>query len=201
MKQMMLASLAAALLVSVACTAVEPNVDTPSPTATNVQILDDCPTLPCEGPLEPGAYRWTYSEPTIDFEIPSPGWKWHFSGGGLHFIVDDTSGPKIEGLYVPDGVYMLYDPTIASRDCEDSSEPGVGRSLSDLVAWLGSAPGLVVSESDATGCSGTGRAYPVGSCGCSRSPRRSWRSRSRCRSPGASPRAGDSTSRCGVPPW
>ncbi len=55
-------------------------------------------------------------------------------------------------------------------------------------------------RTDATGCPRTGGAYPVGSCGCSRSPRRSWRSPSQRRSPGGSPGAGGSTWRCGLPP-
>jgi len=120
----------------------EPEGDSPS----DVRILDDCPELPCEGPLEPGKYRWTFSEPVIDFEIPSSGWKWQFGGGGLHLISEETSNPGVEGLYIPDGIYLLYDPTIASQDCEESSEPGVGRSVSELVGWLESAPGLTVSE-------------------------------------------------------
>ena len=93
-----------------------------------------------------GEYRWTFSEPTIDFEVPSPGWSWLFGGGGLHLIADETPPSRHEGLYVSDGIYLLHDPTIAARDCEESSEPGVGRSLGDLVGWLESAPGLAVSE-------------------------------------------------------
>jgi hypothetical protein len=148
MKHVMHVSLAVALFVSVACTSMDdPPVDTPSEsTATDVRILDDCPTLPCQGPLEPGEYRWTYSEPTIDFTIPSPGWTWQYGGGGFELIADGTPPPLHEGLYIADGIYLLHDPTIASRDCEESSEPGVGHSVSDLVAWLETAPGLVVSE-------------------------------------------------------
>ena len=112
-----------------------------------VHILDDCPELPCQGSLEPGEYRWEYrstpNEPTITFTIPSPGWTWYYSGG-FRIVADDFA--TVEGLYIPDGIYFLRDPTIAARDCEESSEPGVGRSVSDLVAWLENAPGLIVSE-------------------------------------------------------
>jgi hypothetical protein len=106
-----------------------------------VRILDDCPTLPCQGPLEPGEYRWTFSDPTIDFTIPSSGWTWSYSGG---FKI--VAAEAVEGLDIADGIYFLHDPTIATRDCEDSSGPGVGRSVKDLVAWLETAPGLVVSN-------------------------------------------------------
>jgi hypothetical protein len=143
MKHVVWASMAVVLFVSVACSSTEyPPVATPSGSrATEVRILNDCPELPCEGPLGPGKYRWTFSDPTIDFAIPSSGWSWSYSGGFK--IVAATA---VEGLDIADGIYFLHDPTIATRDCEDSSEPGVGRSVSDLVAWLETAPGLVVSE-------------------------------------------------------
>jgi hypothetical protein len=149
MKHVMWTGLAVVLMVSVACTSTEDLRSSVAPSgsqSSGVRVLDDCPTLPCQGPLEPGEYRWTFSEPTIDFEMISPGWTWLFSGGGLHLIADETPPPGHESLYVPDGIYFLYDPTIASRDCEESSEPGVGRSVSDLIAWLETAPGLTVSE-------------------------------------------------------
>ena len=150
MKRVTWASLAAAVFVSVACASTEDappasgaSSGTPPP---EVRILDDCPELPCEGPLEPGEYRWTFSDPTIDFTIPSSGWSWRYGGGGFELIADGTPPPLHEGLYIADGIYLLHDPTIASQDCEESSEPGVGHSVSDLVAWLETAPGLVVSE-------------------------------------------------------
>jgi hypothetical protein len=148
MRRAMLLFVPFALLVSGACTSAEnkPAAMPSGSTSSGVRILNDCPELPCQGSLEPGAYRWTFSDPTIDFTIPSPGWTWLFGGGGLHLIADETPPPRHEGLYVPDGIYLLHDPTIASRDCEESSEPGVGRSLGDLVGWLETAPGLVVSE-------------------------------------------------------
>lgn len=144
MRHLMWASLAVVVLVSVACTSTEdpPAVASSSTTSSDVRILDDCPELPCQGALEPGEYRWTFSDPTIDFAIPSSGWTWHYSGS-FRIVAAETS---VEGLDIADGIYFLHDPTIATRDCEDSSEPGIGRSLSDLVAWLETAPGLVVSE-------------------------------------------------------
>ena len=110
-----------------------------------MRILDDCPELPCEGPLEPGKYRWTFDEPTIDFEISTSGWMYHYSGGLLHIVTTDASS-TYEGLYIPDGVYLLGDPAIASQDCAEEKEPGLGRSVADLVSWLEDAPGLDVSE-------------------------------------------------------
>lgn len=115
--------------------------------STGVRILNDCPTLPCEGPLDPGDYRWEYgstpNKPTIGFTVREPGWTWLYGGGGLHIVTDDT---PVEGLYSSEGIYLLHDPSIASQDCEEAPEPGVGRSVGDLVAWLQAAPGLAVSQ-------------------------------------------------------
>jgi hypothetical protein len=151
MKRRIWTSLGVAVLISVACTATENDppvttADPASPSADTV-VLSDCPELPCQGRLEPGSYRWEYrstpSEPTIAFTIPSPGWTWYYSGSFR--IVADTS-PTIHDLYVADGVYFLRDPAIASQDCQETEEPGVGRSVADLVTWLEAAPGLNVSE-------------------------------------------------------
>jgi hypothetical protein len=138
------------LAISLVASCSETGSNAPSSDAgsasTSVRILNDCPELPCEGPLEPGEYRWTFSVPTIDFEIPSTGWTWHYGGGGFELIADETPPPRHQSLYVADGIYFIHDPTIASQDCEEASEPGVGRTLGDIVAWLESAPGLIVSE-------------------------------------------------------
>ncbi len=116
-------------------------------TSTGVRILNDCPELPCQGPLEPGDYRWEYSstanEPTIAFTVPSSGWTWYYSG---HFRIVADESPTIEGLYGSDAIHFLPDPAIATRDCEESAERGVGQSVRDLVAWIEAAPGLAVSE-------------------------------------------------------
>lgn len=141
------AVLLAIFLVASCSNGSEPNApsgtDTADPTTSSVRILNDCPELPCQGSLEPGEYRWAFSKPTIDFEIPSPGWTWYYSGNLR--IVADTS-PTIEGLYVAEGVYFLPQPAIASRDCEESTDPSVGRSVKDLAAWLEAARGLAVSD-------------------------------------------------------
>jgi hypothetical protein len=149
MKYRMWASLALAVFFSVACTSTEPRSPAPSDPSTppSARILNDCPELPCQGPLEPGAYRWEYrstpNEPTIAFTVPSPGWTWYYSGS---FRIVSDSSPTIHDLYVADGIYFLRDPAIAAQDCEETEEPGVGRSVDDLVGWLETAPGLAVSE-------------------------------------------------------
>ena len=68
------------------------------PASLSPQILNDCPELPGEGPLEPGDYRWSFSDPNIDFTIESPGWKWFYGGG---FQIVDAEATDVEGLHVP----------------------------------------------------------------------------------------------------
>ena len=137
---------ALALLVSVACTSTE-NRAPSSPSSSessDVQILaaSDCPHFDCGGPLEPGQYQAAYFDPTIAFEIATPGWTWSYRGS-FAMIGDEFSAGA---LYSSDGIYFLRDPAIASQDCDESVERGVGRSVDDLVAWLEAAPGLATSE-------------------------------------------------------
>jgi len=136
------------LLASCSAGGREPGTTSPvtvSPSASpsmHIFAKGDCPDLTCHGTLQPGTYRSTILEPTIDFEIASPGWIWDFSAGGFRLIADTSHAD----LYSPDGIYFLRDPAIASQDCAEREEPGVGRSVQDLVAWLETAPGLAVSE-------------------------------------------------------
>jgi hypothetical protein len=118
--------------------------ETASAPSPSVDVLDlsDCREDVCEAPLEPGRYRATFYGRTLDFEIPSPGWIWHYFYN-FRFIADDT---PIEGVVTSDSINFLAHPRIATRDCEDSADRSVGHSVDDLVSWLAAAPGLVVSE-------------------------------------------------------
>jgi hypothetical protein len=151
MKRLKWTLAALAALASFACSSTEsPRSDAPSGTPSpSVQILaaSDCPVVPCQGPLEPGLYRSTFFDPTIDFEVTSSGWTWDYSselveGGNFRLIADEAH----ELPYGSDGIYFVVDPAIASHTCKETAEPGVGRSVDDLVAWLERAPGLVVSS-------------------------------------------------------
>ena len=117
---------------------------TPNPTPPSVQVLDlsDCRDDVCEAPLEPGRYRATFYGRTLDFEIPSSGWIWHYFYN-FRFIADDT---PVEGLVTSDSVNFLDHPRVATRDCEQSADRRVGHSVQDLVSWLEGARGLIVSE-------------------------------------------------------
>ena len=141
-------SMVFAILTLASCSTANGSHASTTPGATGSQGSDvhifaasDCPELTCQGYLTPGAYRSTILDPTIDFEITSPGWTWDFSAGGFRILADASH----EDGFSPDGIYFLRKPAIASQDCEEATEPGVGRSVSEIVAWLEAAPGLAIS--------------------------------------------------------
>ena len=145
MKHVVWVSLAVMLFVSVACTSTaDPSVDTPSvspPPEVHELAEADCPHYDCQGALEPGPYRATYFDPAMAFEIATPGWTWSYTGSLQMFASDEAA----EG-YGSDVINFFLDPVIAAQDCEDGPEPGVERSVDDLVAWLQEAPGLTTSD-------------------------------------------------------
>ena len=145
MKHLMVASMALVLMLSVACSSEEdPPPETPSvspPAEVHVLAEADCPHYDCQGPLEPGQYHATYFDPTMAFEITTPGWTWSYTGSLQMFASDEAA----EG-YGSDEINFFLDPVIAAQDCKDGPEPGVERSIDDLVAWLQAAPGLTTSD-------------------------------------------------------
>ncbi|MDP9331658.1 MAG: hypothetical protein M3P11_13620 [Actinomycetota bacterium] len=137
--------LALILLVSAACTSNEdPPAETTSvspPPEAHVLAESDCPHYDCQGALEPGLYRATYFDPEMAFEITTPGWTWSYTGNLQMFAIDEAA----EG-HDADVINFFLDPVIAAQDCKDGPEPGVERSVDDLVAWLQAAPGLTTSD-------------------------------------------------------
>src|SRR5688572_28869054 len=114
----MMRSVAMAFAVIVAVVSCSPGSDEPpalssadvtGATSSNAHILADCHEFSCEGPLEPGGYRAMYFNPSIDFDITSPGWSWLYSGSLV--LVADPSAPAA-GLIGPEGIYFLRKPSI-----------------------------------------------------------------------------------------
>lgn len=145
MKNMVLISLAMMFSVSVACSSTADRLaDTPSsqaPPDVHVLAEADCPHYDCQGSLEPGQYRATYFDPAMVFEITRPGWTWSYTGSLQMFASDEAA----QG-YNADVINFFLDPVIAAQDCKDGPEPGVERSVDDLVAWLQAAPGLATGD-------------------------------------------------------
>ena len=95
----------------------------------------------CQGPLEPGQYHATYFDPTLAFEIASLGWTWRYVGNFQMLAADESA----EGLDADVINFFLF---IGDRvpGLQGGPEPGVERSVDDLVAWLQGAPGLTTSK-------------------------------------------------------
>jgi len=148
-KRAVVPMLVVAALSTAACTSTEtPPSDSPSGSAPPVVELlapEACPDFSCEGSFEIGRYRAAYYDPEFEFEISSPGWSWVYSGNFQILATHDSA----EG-HDADGINFFIDPSISSQDCEEGAEegaePGIGRSVDELVAWAQVAPGLRVSD-------------------------------------------------------
>jgi hypothetical protein len=155
MKHLMVASMALVLVTSVACTSNEDpaakTASVSSPPEVHVLAESDCPHYDCQGPLQPGRYRATYFDPAMTFEITTPGWTWSYTGNLQMFATAESA----EG-HDRDVINFFLDPVIAVQDCQEGPEPGVERSIDDLVAWLEAAPGLNTSEPTAVTIGGLG---------------------------------------------
>jgi hypothetical protein len=129
-----------------ACSSTDGASDPPGtqPAVPDVRTLSfaGCRQTQCDEPLDPGRYRATFNGLTLEFEIPSEGW---ISHSYYNFRLVASENPT-EGVYSSDSINFLVHPAIATRDCEDTEDPNVGRSVHDLVGWLLDAPGLAVID-------------------------------------------------------
>lgn len=146
MRVMIRVVLAVMMFGMAACTSTDGTSDPPGtvPASSNMRTLSfsGCRQTQCDEPLDPGRYRATFNGLTLEFEIPSEGW---ISHSYYNFRLIASENPT-EGVYSSDSINFLIHPAIATRDCEDTEDPSIGRSVDDLVGWLKDAPGLVVSE-------------------------------------------------------
>lgn len=120
----------------------DPPGTVPPPSGVRTLSFAGCRQTQCDEPLDPGRYRATFNGLTLEFEIPSEGW---ISHSYYNFRLIASENPT-EGVYSSDSINFLIHPAIATRDCEDTEDPTIGRSVDDLVGWLVDAPGLTVSE-------------------------------------------------------
>jgi hypothetical protein len=99
-------------------------------------------TTPSEaGPsaLAPGTYASRAFEPAVTYTVPAG---WDAPDDSPTYLRLRPAGSEIVGIH------LFRDPSPASQDaaCPDTAEPGVGASSTQLVAWLRTLPGLVVSD-------------------------------------------------------
>jgi hypothetical protein len=118
--------------------------------------LAGCPNEVCLGELDAGTYQSQYFVPRLD-----PGAAWNPDFGGLTYSVPEgwansNDGPDsfelVPASEMPPvsetdrrrniGVFRQPSAMTQDRPCSDEVEPGVGRTVDDLVAWLQTVPGL-----------------------------------------------------------
>ena len=109
----------------------------------------------CLGLLDAGTYKSQFISPRLD-----PGATWSPVVGGLTYTVPDgwanasdwpetfelvpaTELPPIDETSRRRNIGVFTQPTAMTQDrpCSDEVEPGVGRTVDDLVAWLPTVPG------------------------------------------------------------
>ena len=109
--------------------------------------------------LDAGTYQSQYIVPRLD-----PGAAWEPDFGGLTYTVPEgwansDDGPEsfelVPASEMPPvaetdrrrNIGVFTQPTAMTQDrpCSDQIEPGVGRTVDDLVAWLGTVPGLITT--------------------------------------------------------
>jgi hypothetical protein len=126
--------------------------------------LAGCPNVLCLGPLDAGTYKSQYIVPSLD-----PGATFEPVFGGLTYTVPEgwantndspesfelvplTEMPPVAETNRTRNIGVFTQPTAMTQDkpCSDTVQPGVGRTVGDLVTWLRSLPGVVTTEPTAT---------------------------------------------------
>ena len=121
--------------------------------------LAGCPNELCLAELDAGTYQSQYIVPRLD-----AGAAWEPDFGGLTYTVPEgwansNDGPEsfelVPASEMPPvaetdrrrNIGVFTQPTAMTQDrpCSDQIEPGVGRTVDDLVAWLGTVNGLVTT--------------------------------------------------------
>jgi hypothetical protein len=128
-------------LVIAGCATVSPPAATPTPAATAPPVPTPMlcqPSEPsCIGPLAPGAHTTADLITPVTIEFPD-GWS---------KTLDVPGSVEFESSAFPTGsVGLRPDWAIANQErCTSDPEPGVGRTVEDLVTWLTQHPGLITS--------------------------------------------------------
>jgi hypothetical protein len=114
----------------------------------------------CLGLLDAGTYKSQFIAPRLD-----PGAEWAPVFGALTYTVPEAWAnssdwpdtfelvpadelPPVDEANRRRNVNVMRQPTAMTQDrpCTDEVEPGVGRTVEDLVAWLPTVPGLITTE-------------------------------------------------------
>ena len=110
------------------------------------------PASPPPSALPAGTYTSASFQPAVTFTLPD-GWTKPLDSAA--YLELRPAGSDVTGIF------LFRDAQAASQDpaCPATPEPGVGRTSSELAAWIRERPGLLVSDprlASVGGLSGTG---------------------------------------------
>lgn len=149
--QAAVALLASLFLAAAACTggqsAIGPT-STPSSTETQRETAsaNTCPNPHggvCLGPLAAGTYETTSFLPSIKYTVPD-GWV-NLEDLPGNFLLVRAEDPQ-EGIFGGNFVGIYRDVLVAAENCDETWEPGVGRSPQALAESLTGRPGIATSD-------------------------------------------------------
>jgi hypothetical protein len=109
----------------------------PSPSPTRTPNLCQPSEPRCTGLLAAGVHSTGAIITPFTFEVPD-GWSKPLDVSGS-FNLEPLDGPGSLIGVIPDWVVASQDP------CTSAPEPGVGRTVADLVSWLTAHPGLIAT--------------------------------------------------------
>ena len=97
----------------------------------------------CRGDLAAGTYRTATFRPPITYTVPA-GWT---NGFDLprNFLLARAADP-VEDFYGGNAIQVMPDVVAAAQNCEESGEPGVGRTAGELARWVAGLPAVKASR-------------------------------------------------------
>ena len=130
------------LITAAACVSEQPPAPrAPASPSSAAELTPDLcqPSEPdCIGPLAPGIHSSANLITPFTFEVPD-GWTKNLDVPGS-FNLTSSAFPAGAIAVIPDWAI------VSQRRCTLAPEPGLGRSVDDLVTWLTEHPGLITSK-------------------------------------------------------
>lgn len=116
-------------------------VDGPPSAQPSATVPSACPAGggTCRGDLTAGSYSSETFRPVITYTVPA-GWS-NTIDLPRSFLLARTDDP-IEYFYGGNAILVMRDVGAAAQNCDESLEPGVGRSADQLARWVAGLPGL-----------------------------------------------------------
>jgi hypothetical protein len=119
--------------------------DQPPPARPSATGGSACPPVrgTCRGDLAAGTYTSATFRRTITYTVPQ-GWTNRIDLPRA-FELARIADP-VENFYGSNAIDVMLDVGAAAQNCDESLEPGVGRSADQLARWVAGLPGVQASQ-------------------------------------------------------